>query len=35
MELECMDDSHIQRLLLAGTVSWEKYNFDVAEKCVL
>jgi hypothetical protein len=27
-----MDDSQIKRLWLGGIVSWEKQNFDVAEK---
>jgi hypothetical protein len=35
MAPECMDDSKIEKLLLAGTVNWEKYNFDVAQECVV
>jgi hypothetical protein len=33
MALGCMHDSQIYRLQLAGAVSWDKYNFAVAEKC--
>jgi hypothetical protein len=33
MALECMYDSQIEKLLLAGTVMWDKYNFYYAEKC--
>jgi hypothetical protein len=33
MALACMDDSQIYRLWLGGAVNWEKYKFDVGEKC--
>jgi len=32
--LECMNDSHIKRLELAGTVTWEKRSFYGPKKCV-
>jgi hypothetical protein len=32
MAFECMDNSQIYRLWLAGAVSWDKYNSDAAEK---
>jgi hypothetical protein len=35
MVLECMDDSKIEKLLLAGTITWEKYNFHVAQERVV